>query len=135
MLNENEDIIDFEGFSYNNRILKEPTVYGKKSKIHCFSNHRKNCLTVQIHNDAQYFCLQNDVMVLTGIKVFTDYSFINDYFVELRIRFPKLTVFVTGKNKVDFNSKDLENVRDLNEFGCRPITELHKDFVLQSQHN
>ena len=38
---------------YNNLILKELTFYGKIFKTHCFSNHSKNCLNVQMHSDAQ----------------------------------------------------------------------------------
>ena len=61
---------------------------------------------------------------------FYPYSFLNEYFVSLRIRFPKVTVFVKGKNKAQFLSKYLENVRDLEDFGCPPIKEIQKDFVV-----
>ena len=69
-------------------------------------------------------------MVVTGILVFTLTASLNEYFVCLRFRFPKLTVFVKGKNKVDFISKYLENVRDLDELFCPPMKELPKDFLI-----
>ena len=68
-------------------------------------------------------------MVLTGMVVFT-HSFVNEYFVSLRFRFPEVTVFVNGKNKSQFISKYLENVRDLECFGCPRIKEIQKDSVV-----
>ena len=67
-------------------------------------------------------------MVLTGMVVFT-HSFVNEYFLSLRIRFPEVTVFVQGK-KSQFISKHLENVRDLEDFGCPRIKKIQKDFVV-----
>ena len=66
---------------------------------------------------------------------FYPYSFINEDFVCLRIRFVKLTVFVKLKNKVDVFSIYLQNVPDLDELGSPPIRELHKDFVISCSNH
>ena len=72
-------------------------------------------------------------MVFTGKVVFT-HMFVNEHFVSLRIRFPKVTVFVKGKSKAQLVSKYLKNVRDMEDFGCSRIKEIQKDFVV-SCHN
>ena len=108
---------------------------GKLLKTHCLSSRRENCLTVQMHSDAQWICLQKEILVLTRKVILYPYSFNNDYFVSLRMRFPKLTVFVEGKKKVDCTSKYLENVRDLDEISCSPIKDVHKDFVISCSNH
>ena len=43
--------------------------------------------------------------------------------------------FVEGKIEVDFTSKYLENVRDMDGLACPPIKGLHKDFVISCSNN
>ena len=50
---ENEDIvIDFEGFTYNNLILKELTVYEKKFRHTTFQTTERTAW-LQLHKNAQ----------------------------------------------------------------------------------
>ena len=131
MLNENEDIvIDFQDFNYNNLIFKELAVCGKHLQDTLLFKPTKDLLDCSIAQRRSINLLTRRIHGIDWNSGFYPYSFVNEYSVSLGIHFPKITVFVKGENKAQFISKYLENVRDLEDFGCPQIKELRKDFVV-----
>ena len=131
MLNENEEIvIDFEGFKYINLISEELTVKGKIWQDTLLFKPPKDLIACSIAQRRSTNLFTRRIHGIGWNSGFYPNSFVNGYFVSLRIRFPKVTVFVKGKNKAQFNSKYLENVRGLEDFGCPRIKEIKKEIVV-----
>ena len=100
MLNKNEDIvIDFEGFNHNNLIFKELTVCVENFQDTLLFKPPKDLIDCSIAQRRSINLLTRRIHGIDWNSGFYPYRFVNDYFVSLRIRFPKATVFVEEKTK------------------------------------
>ena len=139
MLNENEDIvIDFEGFYYNNLIFKELTVCGKNFQDTLLFKPPKDLIDCSMAQRRSINSLTRRIHGIDWNSGFYPYSFVNEYFVSLRIRFPKVTVFVKGKNKAQLISQvpgKRSRPGRLWLFTNKRTTKRFRSFVPQPQSN
>ena len=107
-------------------IFKVLPVCGEKFQDTLLFKPSKDLIESSIAQRRSINLLTRRIHGIDWISGFYPYSFVNQYFVSLLIRFSKVTIFVKGKNRAQFIPKYLENVRDLEDFGCPRMKKYEK---------
>ena len=108
--------------------MKELTSLGEKNQNTLLFKPSKVLFDCSITQRISIILLEKGTHGIDWNSGFYHYSFINEHFHASEFVLPNWQVFVERRNEVDFNSKYMGNVRDLNELGCQPKNEIHNSF-------